>query len=193
MDTFGLVFPNREGFARFGEAFGVALWEINNGQPMSKLKVLDKRLVAFTIELLTNLQPDEREYILSSTRDVEMKDIEEEDVDDLLDEVEEAEEGQFSSSRLFQICSQLVDEHEEEFSEDEDEPMRFTGDSLNSQLSVGYKDGRAFVVRGNQIGVFDTSKDSLKFRATIKDVKTTKGKAFAPKKVGGDRLVSGPA
>ena len=74
---------------------------------------------------------------------------------------------------------------EEPTSEPEgDQHFRHTGgDAVNSQLSVGYKDGRAFVVRGNQIGVFDSNQEDLKFRATIKDVKTLKGKAFAPNKV----------
>ncbi|KAK0519564.1 Vacuolar import and degradation protein 27, partial [Tilletia horrida] len=56
---------------------------------------------------------------------------------------------------------------------------------VNSELAVGYKSGRSFVVRGNQIGVFKLSDNGkkLEFSTSIRQVGTPKGKVFSPKKV----------
>ncbi|KAK0552758.1 Vacuolar import and degradation protein 27 [Tilletia horrida] len=55
----------------------------------------------------------------------------------------------------------------------------------NTELAVGYKSGRSFVVRGNQIGVFRMSDDEkkLEFSTAIRNINTPGGKAFSPKKV----------
>lgn len=59
------------------------------------------------------------------------------------------------------------------------------GKDLNSQLAIGYKFDRSFVVRGNRIGVFKhTDDDKLEFATTINKVATPKGKEFSPRKVG---------
>jgi hypothetical protein len=73
------------------------------------------------------------------------------------------------------------DEGEEE---DEDEPQQPTTGERNSQLTVGYKGDRSYVVRGNNIGVFNHSSDhSVKYYATISNVATPKGKSFKPTNV----------
>lgn len=54
----------------------------------------------------------------------------------------------------------------------------------NSQLTVGYKGDRSYVVRGNNIGVFNHSADNeVKYYATISKLATPKGKEFRPKQV----------
>jgi len=53
----------------------------------------------------------------------------------------------------------------------------------NSQLTVGYKGDRSYVVRGNNIGVFRHTKDGVKYYATISRLADTKGKNFVPKNV----------
>jgi hypothetical protein len=54
----------------------------------------------------------------------------------------------------------------------------------NSQLTVGYKGDRSYVVRGNNIGVFSHSNDAqFKYCATISKVATPKGKEFKPQNV----------
>jgi hypothetical protein len=59
-----------------------------------------------------------------------------------------------------------------------------TGDR-NSQLTVGYKGDRSYVVRGSNIGDFRHSNDDkVKYYATISKVSTTKGKEFRPKQAG---------
>ena len=71
----------------------------------------------------------------------------------------------------------------EDESEDDTEELEKDG-GVNSQLAVGYKHDRSFVVRGNKIGVFrHTPENQLQFSTTISNVKTPKGKAFNPNKV----------
>jgi VID27 C-terminal WD40-like domain len=71
--------------------------------------------------------------------------------------------------------------------EDEDEdglPSELANGGRNSQLTVGYKGDRAYVVRGNNIGVFRHSGDNqVKYYATISKIANTKGREFSPKKV----------
>ncbi|THW32033.1 vacuolar import and degradation protein 27 [Aureobasidium pullulans] len=65
----------------------------------------------------------------------------------------------------------------EEFQQDED-------GNVNSQLAVGYKHDRSFVVRGSKIGVFKHTPDNhLEFSTSISKVETPNGKVFNPKKI----------
>ncbi|KAF9510843.1 hypothetical protein BS47DRAFT_1377366 [Hydnum rufescens UP504] len=52
----------------------------------------------------------------------------------------------------------------------------------NSNLVVGHNKDRAFVVRGNKIGVFKTGHD-IEYSTTMTGIKTSKGKFFNPDKV----------
>ncbi|EPQ28398.1 uncharacterized protein PFL1_04225 [Pseudozyma flocculosa PF-1] len=55
---------------------------------------------------------------------------------------------------------------------------------VNSQLAVGYKFDRSFVVRGDKIGVFKHTDDNrLEFDTTINKIATPKGKGFRPNKI----------
>lgn len=71
--------------------------------------------------------------------------------------------------------------------EDQDEdglPPALAHGERNSQLTVGYKGDRSYVVRGNNIGVFNHSSDNqVKYYATISKISTPKGKEFKPKEV----------
>ncbi len=82
-------------------------------------------------------------------------------------------------------------EHDDEDSdgtdgEDEAAPRQPLSGDRNSQLMVGYKGDRSYVVRGNNIGVFNQNSNdhSVKYYATIANVATPKGKSFKPKHVG---------
>ncbi|UKZ76276.1 hypothetical protein TrVFT333_003975 [Trichoderma virens FT-333] len=111
------------------------------------------------------IQEKEREYVLDSFNDLAMEDAPEE-------EEEEEEE---------------IDEEEDlgRYEEDEDEEQQERGDGdVNSQLAVGYKHDRSFVVRGSKIGVFTHTPDNhLKFSTNISKVTTPAGKLMNPKKV----------
>ncbi len=52
----------------------------------------------------------------------------------------------------------------------------------NSSLVVGHNKDRAFVVRGNKIGVFKTG-DDIQYSTTMTGLKTSKGKYFNPNNV----------
>ena len=63
----------------------------------------------------------------------------------------------------------------------------------NSQLTVGYKGDRSYVVRGSKIGVFSHADGSaVKYHATLNKVVNGKGKSFAPAKVSSSLLSNAP-
>jgi hypothetical protein len=114
-------------------------------------------------------QEKEREYVLDAFGDLTMEDAppdgsaEEEE-----EEIDEPEDEGIKS-----------DEY------DSEEEAQDKGDGeVNSQLAVGYKNDRSFVVRGSKIGVFSHTDDNrLKFNTNISKVVTPKGKLMDPKKV----------
>lgn len=69
--------------------------------------------------------------------------------------------------------------------EDDELPEALKTGEKNSQLAVGFKGDRSYVVRGGNIGVFRHSRDQdqVKYYATIGNIATPKGKKFNPKKV----------
>lgn len=72
----------------------------------------------------------------------------------------------------------------EEEDEDEEQMPPLGKDEKNSQLTVGHKNDRTFVVRGDKIGVFKHAPDGkLGYAATIKDLGFKKMKSFKPKHV----------
>jgi hypothetical protein len=80
------------------------------------------------------------------------------------------------------------DSEEEEAEQDEEEdgwPEELTKGDKNSQLAVGFKGDRSYVVRGNNLGVFRHAgdQDKVEYYATISNIANTKGKKFNPKKV----------
>ena len=75
-------------------------------------------------------------------------------------------------------------EHYDTDEEEDDVETRPDDGNVNSQLAVGYKHDRSFVVRGSKIGVFKhTPNNNLEFSTNISKVETPKGKLFSPKKV----------
>lgn len=113
----------------------------------------------------------DREYVLEAFQDLTMEDAPEE-------EQEEEEEEEYESAN-----DQRSEHYDSDESEDDVDTAPQDG-AENSQLAVGYKHDRSFVVRGNKIGVFKhTADNQLQFSTTISNVRTPKGKAFNPNKV----------
>ncbi|THH19864.1 hypothetical protein EW146_g1400 [Bondarzewia mesenterica] len=111
---------------------------------------------------------DERSYVLSANvEDVDMKDAE--------DAEDEAVENQLEE--------QSESEEEEEAEGDREQMPVTSKGARNSQLTVGYKGDRSYVVRGNNIGVFRHTRDEVKYYATISRLADMKGKEFPPKNV----------
>lgn len=153
-----LRFKDQPSEERFQEGLMQALWEQLNEMKWNKVKEND------------------REYVLDAFQDLTM-----EDADDKPEEEEEAEEEEEEETDKDDgQRSQHYDSDEEE----DDVTTRDADGNVNSQLAVGYKHDRSFVVRGSKIGVFKhTPNNNLEFSTTISKVETPGGKLFNPKKV----------
>jgi len=156
-----LRFKDQPSLERFQQGIMQALWEQLNEVKWTKAKESD------------------RDYVLEAFQDLTMEDAadkpeeeeEEEQEDEDEDESEDEDDGQRS-------------EHYDSDEEDEDVQLRDEDGNVNSQLAVGFKNDRSFVVRGSKIGVFKhTTNNNLEFSTNISKVETPKGKLFSPKKV----------
>jgi hypothetical protein len=119
----------------------------------------------------SKVKDQEREYVLEAFNDLTM-----DDANQAEDEAEEDED----SGEEDRPQSEHYDEDE---SEDDVEQDNKDG-NVNSQLAVGTKHDRSFVVRGSKIGVFKhTPNKHLEFTTNISKVETPKGRLFSPSKV----------
>lgn len=76
------------------------------------------------------------------------------------------------------------DSDDEPVQDEENRPPALAKGDRNSQLTVGYKGDRSYVVRGNNIGVFShDGENQVKYMATIGNLSTPQGKQFRPKQV----------
>jgi hypothetical protein len=114
-------------------------------------------------------QEKEREYVLDAFGDLNMEDAPlEEEAEHEEEEEEEPEDEGIRS---------------DDYDSEEEQQVAADGE-VNSQLAVGYKNDRSFVVRGSKIGVFTHTPDNrLKFSTNISKVTTPTGKLMDPKKV----------
>ncbi|KAL8915469.1 MAG: hypothetical protein Q9171_000033 [Xanthocarpia ochracea] len=153
-----LRFKDQETEERFQEGLMRALWE-----RLNEIK-------------WTKSTDDERQYVLDAFQDLTMED-EENAAKGEGDEEEEEEVEQDQSD------SQRAEEYDSDESAD-DVVTKADDGNTNSQLAVGYKHDRSFVVRGSKIGVFKhTPNNNLEFSTNISKVETPGGKLFSPKKV----------
>ncbi|KAJ9218915.1 hypothetical protein DTO027B5_982 [Paecilomyces variotii] len=153
-----LRFKDQPTEERFQEGLMQALWEQLN--EMKWVKVKD----------------NDREYVLDAFQDLTMEDTPEEQ-DQAEDEIEQEEEEEDEDEGQ-------RSEHYDTDEEEDDVVTRDQDGNVNSQLAVGYKHDRSFVVRGSKIGVFKhTPNNNLEFSTNISKVETPKGKLFSPKKV----------
>lgn len=117
------------------------------------------------------IKTDEQKYIMSASDDVEMQDVSDEEEDE--DEIQ-SELGLDDTS----------DSEEESVPDEEDGLPPLANGERNSQLTVGYKGDRTYVVRGSKIGYFTRGSDyEMKYGGTIDGIATTKGKEFKPSQV----------
>jgi hypothetical protein len=117
----------------------------------------------------TKVKDDDQRYITDAFQDITLEDAPEEKEEEEPEEVED--DGQRS-------------EHYDSDESEDDVVTRDNDGNVNSQLAVGYKHDRSFVVRGSKIGVFKhTPNNNLEFSTNISKVETPGGKLFSPKKV----------
>lgn len=150
-----LRFKDEATLLRFQEGLMQALWEQLNEMKWQKVK------------------EDERDYVMEAFNDLTMEDA----PSDEEEEEEVSEEGGYDGQ-----MSEHYDSDEEE--DDLDTKAPDDDGNVNSQLAVGYKHDRSFVVRGSKIGVFKhTPNNHLEFTTNISRVETPKGALFQPKKI----------
>ncbi|PKS07161.1 hypothetical protein jhhlp_005761 [Lomentospora prolificans] len=153
-----LRFKDQATLERYQEAVLRCLWEQLNQMKWEKVKEKD------------------REYVTEAFADLAMEDVPEEDEEEG-EEEEEEEETEPEDDRA-------QSEHYDSDEDEDDVEVRDRDGNINSQLAVGYKHDRSFVVRGSKIGVFKhTPNNNLEFSTNISKVETPKGKLFSPKKV----------
>ena len=151
-----LRFKDQPTLEKFQEGIMQAIWEQLNETKWQKV------------------QEKEREYVLDAFGDLKMEDVPEEPE-------EEEPEVEGSESDEEGIRNEEYDSDEEY--DNTDVRGKEAGD-VNSQLAVGYKHDRSFVVRGSKIGVFKhTPNNHLEFSTNISKVTTPKGQLMNPKKV----------
>ncbi|KAK6206764.1 VID27 cytoplasmic protein [Colletotrichum tabaci] len=154
-----LRFKDQPALERFQDALLRALWEQLNETKWEKIK------------------EKEQEYVTDAFNDLTMEDTpEEEEEEEEEEEDEDAEENAKAGAQ-----------RSEHYDSDEDGDDVETDDEdgiVNSQLAVGYKHDRSFVVRGSKIGVFKhTADNNVEFSTNISKVETPKGVLFSPKKM----------
>ena len=116
------------------------------------------------------VEKDDRQYVLDAFQDLTMEDVPEDSEEDAFEDAQEGDEAK----------SETYDTDEEA----DDVIVRDEDGNVNSQLAVGYKHDRSFVVRGSKIGVFKhTPNNNLEFSTNISKVTTPKGGLFQPSKV----------
>ncbi|CCX06329.1 Similar to Vacuolar import and degradation protein 27; acc. no. Q1MTR3 [Pyronema omphalodes CBS 100304] len=159
-----LRFADIETEERFQEGLMRALWEQLNEIKWAKAK------------------DQEREYVLDAFQDLTMEDAPSLEAE----EEEEEEEEYYEDAEDDTAAGNQSEEYDSDEEQDDvhNNPAVDDDGNINSQLAVGFKSDRSFVVRGNQIGVFKHVSDKdLEFSTTITNVRTTAGKSFAPSKV----------
>ena len=153
-----LRFKDQPTMERFQEALLRCLWEQLNETKWEKVKEM------------------EQQYVMDAFADMTMKDDEREELEQVLEEEEEDESEEEDEAPR--------SEHYDTDESEDDTPQQERDRNVNSQLAVGYKHDRSFVVRGSKIGVFKhTPSNKLEFATSISRVQTPNGKLFSPKKV----------
>ncbi|RVX75261.1 hypothetical protein B0A52_00613 [Exophiala mesophila] len=151
-----LRFRDQATLEEFQEGIMQALWEQLNETKWAKVKDQDRDYV---IEAFNDLTMDEAPQ------------LEEED-----EEEDEEDEAQSQGG-------QQSEHYDSDESEDDVELGNGDG-NVNSQLAVGTKHDRSFVVRGSKIGVFKHNPNRhLEFTTNISKIETPKGRALKPGKV----------
>lgn len=162
-----LRFKDQETEERFQEGLMRALWEQLNETKWTKAK------------------DNDRDYVLEAFQDLTMEEIPEGDEEGEEEQQEEEDEGdETAEEEEDDEDDGARSEHYDTDESEDDVETRPDDGNVNSQLAVGYKHDRSFVVRGSKIGVFKhTPNNNLEFSTNISKVQTPDGKLFSPKKV----------
>lgn len=176
-----LRFRTKEDYDAYQHGFAKLMWETLNEEKWEKA-----------------VKTEDQQYVVDAYEDdVEMSSVEDADAD-LQAEAERAfdryvrdddRDAREASASLDQVDDEEADEEGEDDARNVGDasvgmPVASGGHDQNTQLAVGFKFDRSFVVRGNRIGVFKHKEDNqLEFATTINSVSTPEGKTFNPRKV----------
>ncbi|KAI5283793.1 hypothetical protein KEM54_001839 [Ascosphaera aggregata] len=170
-----LRFRHQNAEERFQEGLMQALWEKLNRIKWAKAKEQERDYV---LEAFNDLTLTDAPEGLETPEDRREREAKEEDEDEEAREAEEEEDHDEVEDAGQQS------EHYDTDEEEDDVHLRDKDGNVNSQLAVGYKHDRSFVIRGSKIGVFKhTPNNNLEFSTSISKIETPKGKLFNPKKV----------
>ncbi|TKA23600.1 hypothetical protein B0A50_07434 [Salinomyces thailandicus] len=158
-----LKFKDRETEERFQEGLMQALWEHLHQAKWQKA-----------------IKDAERDYVLDAFNDLVLEDNADDEREREAAEEDEEDEENYEDAHT----GQRGEDYDSDEDEDEVDLGRDEDGNVNSQLAVGARHDRSFVVRGDKIGVFKHTPDNqLEFSTSINKIATPKGKVFAPKKV----------
>jgi hypothetical protein len=154
-------FKDTTALENFQQGLMQALWEHSNQIKWAKLK------------------DNDQDYVLDAFKDLTMSGTDEEAEQEAEQDESESEDEDEDEHR-----TRARSEHYDSDESEEDVETQPKDGNVNSQLAVGYKHDRSFVVRGSKIGVFKHTPDNhLEFATNISKVQTPKGKLFSPTKV----------
>ena len=94
--------------------------------------------------------------------------------------------GESYDTHLYPYSLLPCQDEDEEDEEEDEEGSSLPSDlkeGRNSQLTVGYKGDRSYVVRGDKIGVFRHKPGEVEYVASIANIMDMKGKKFDPQNV----------
>lgn len=174
-----LRFGDKAAYHRFQESFSHLLWETLHEEPWGKAAPVEQHYVEQAYEQDVAMTDDEGEaqhHTLLSPRHTSALSEDESEADAVDAQLDPMDEESDSDDAEVEAATQA---------DDVAPVMPDMGrHERNSALAVGYKSDRAFVVRGDKIGVFKhTDDDTLEFSTAINRISTPQGKAFAPKRV----------
>ncbi|CAO1634819.1 unnamed protein product [Sympodiomycopsis kandeliae] len=179
-----LRFRSKEEYEAYQHGFAKLMWETLNEEKWEKAKTDDQQYLqdAYDDDVEMTNADEESDSEAEAERQVDRyvrDDDDEREVGDSLQATQEEEE---------ELEEMLQEEEEDDAKNQGDAPAGMPSGpnerEQNSQLAVGYKFDRSFVVRGNRIGVFKhTEDDQLEFATTINNIQTPKGRDFNPRKV----------
>ncbi|VEU23596.1 DEKNAAC104587 [Brettanomyces naardenensis] len=163
--TFLMKFPDRASYDAFQTLFARAMWEHNNQARWVSVRANDQD---YFVDAFNNI----------SLSDEEMKNVEDD---------EEEEDADIPESRV--NLGKSVSTREEEGDADFN-PTRakFEENEHNKGLKIGLKNDRAFISRGNKLGIFKTDSEdhNLEFSTAIENITSSKNKS---KRIDPDKMM----
>lgn len=172
--TFLLKFPTFEELLEFQVKFVQATWEEINKKSWQKEGVSDYE---YLVEAFSDMSLDEDD---STREDSERSSSEEDDVADEEDNELIGINDRIKNAMVKEKGRRVTTSDEEDEYVDLNRGNDFRSGEKNSYLSVGHLHDKAFVSRGNKIGVFGSEDGDLKFETTINNLRDSNKTSLNP-------------